>query len=227
MIEEKVLKEIEDLKQAYWKKEKDYDAERKKLLELAEKYVAGNDIRNDGKQLMEIIGLLPYSRLRDSLFDYLYSLDLEEKQQPEQKEEQGTTAAESGRKTDQTSSQGNACHSEEVASEKMTLKEIKRQSKIFQKKEKAFREVEEKLKDYVMGYINKNGIKNDIEKLDEVIDVMAAGILRFKLLECKYAMLEETAHQQGVSEKDAEIQEGVDAPQEPYGTQTTGMGGIQ
>ena len=51
MIEEKVLKEIEDLKRAYLKKDKVYEAERKKLLELAEKYVAENDIRNDVVQL--------------------------------------------------------------------------------------------------------------------------------------------------------------------------------
>ncbi len=92
MIEEKVLKEIEDLKRAYWKKEKDYDAERKKLLELAEKYVAENDIRNDVKRLSEIIGILPYSRLRDRLYDHLYDLEFEEKQQPVQEEEQGTAA---------------------------------------------------------------------------------------------------------------------------------------
>lgn len=204
MIEEKVLKEIEALKRPYLKKQKVYEAERKKLLELAEKYVAENDIRNDVKRLSEIIGILPYSRLRDRLYDHLYNLESEEKQQPVQEEEQGT-----------------------AATEKITLKEIKCQNKIFQKKEKAFWEVEEKLEDYVMGYLNKNGIKNDIEKLDEVINVMPAGIVRFKLFERKYALMEETAHQQGISEKDAEIQEGVDAPQESYGTQATGMGGIQ
>ena len=47
MIEEQVLKEIEDLKRVYLKKDKVYEAERKKLLELAEKYVAENDILND------------------------------------------------------------------------------------------------------------------------------------------------------------------------------------
>lgn len=227
MIEEKVLQEIEDLKRVYLKKQKVYEAERKKLLELAEKYVAENDIRNDVKRLSEIIGILPYSRLRDRLYDHLYDLEFEEKQQPVQEEEQGTAATESCRKTDQTNSQGNACHSEEVASEKITLKEIKCQNKIFQKKEKAFREVEEKLEDYVRGYLNKNGIKNDIEKLDEVINVMPAGIVRFKLFERKYALIKEAAHQQHVPETDVEIQEGVDAPQEPYGTQATGMGGIQ
>lgn len=227
MIEEKVLKEIEDLKQAYWKKKKVYEAERKKLLELAEKYVAENDIRNDVKRLSEIIGILPYSRLRDRLYNYLYNLSFEEKQQPVQEEEQGTAATESGRKIDQANSQGNACRFEEVALEKIALKEIKCQNKIFQKKEKALREVEEKLEDYVMGYLNKNGIKNDIEKLDEVMDVLPAGILHFKLLECKYGLMKKAAHQQGVPEKDAEIQEGVDAPQESYGTQAKGMGGIQ
>lgn len=104
MIEEKVLKEIEDLRQAYWKKEEMYHIERKKLLELAEKYVAENDILNDVIRLEEIIGLLPYSRLWDRLFDHLYDLEYEEKQQPVQEEEQGTAAAESGRKTDQTNS---------------------------------------------------------------------------------------------------------------------------
>lgn len=227
MIEEKVLKEIEDLRQAYWKKEKVYEAERKKLLELAEKHVAENDIRNDVKRLSEIIGILPYSRLRDRLYNYLYNLKFEEKQQPVQEEEQGTAATESCRKIDQANSQGNACHFGEVASEKITLKEIKCQNKIFQKKEKAFREVEEKLEDYVMGYLNKNGIKNDIEKLDEVMDVLPSGILHFKLLECKYGLMKNAAHQQGVPGKDAEIQVGVDAPQEPYGTQAKGMGGIQ
>ena len=168
MIEEQVLKEIEDLKRVYLKKDKVYEAERKKLLELAEKYVAENDILNDVMRLGEIIGILPYSRLRDRLYEHLYDLESEEKQQPVQEEEQGTAAAESGRKTDQTSSQGNARHFEEAASEKITLKEIKCQNKIFQKKEKAFWEVEKKLENYVMGYLNRNGIKNDIEKLDEV-----------------------------------------------------------
>ena len=227
MIEEQVLKEIEDLKRVYLKKDKVYEAERKKLLELAEKYVAENDILNDVMRLGEIIGILPYSRLRDRLYEHLYDLESEEKQQPVQEEEQGTAAAESGRKTDQTSSQGNARHFEEAASEKITLKEIKCQNKIFQKKEKAFWEVEKKLENYVMGYLNRNGIKNDIEKLDEVINVVPGGIIRFKLFERKFALMEETAHQQGVSEKDAEIQEGVDAPQEPYGSQATGMGGMQ
>lgn len=227
MIEEKVLKEIEDLKQAYLKKDKVYEAERKKLLELAEKYVAENDILNDVMRLGEIIGILPYSRLRDRLYEHLYDLESEEKKQPVQDEEQGTAAAESGRKTDQTSSQGNACHFEGAASEKVTLKEIKCQNKIFQKKEKAFWEVEKKLENYVMGYLNRNGIKNDIEKLDEVINVMPAGIVRFKLFERKFALMEEEEHQQGVPEKDAEIQEGMDAPQEPYGSQATGMGGMQ
>lgn len=227
MIEEKVLKEIENLKRAYLKKDKVYKAERKKLLELAEKYVAENDILNDVIRLREIIGILPYSKLRDRLYDHLYDLEYEEKQQPVQEEEQGTAETESGRKIDRTNSQGNACHFEEAASEKITLKEIKCQGKIFQKKEKAFREVEEKLGDYVMGYLNRNGIEDDIEKLDEVINVMPAGILRFKLFERKYDMMKEAAHQQGISEKDAEIQEGADAPQEPYGTQATGMGGIQ
>ena len=87
--------------------------------------------------------------------------------------------------------------------------------------------MKEKLEDYVMGYLNRNSIKNDIEKLDEVINVMPAGIVRFKLFERKFALMEETAYQQGVSEKDAEIQEGMDAPQEPYGSQATGMGGMQ
>ena len=227
MIEDKVLKEIKDLRQTYWKKEEMYHTERKKLLELAEKYVAENDILNDVIRLEEIIGLLPYSRLRDRLFDHLYDLEYEEKQQPVQEEEQGTAAAESCRKTDQTNSQGNTCHFEEAASEKITLKEIKCQNKIFRKKEKAFNEVKEKLEDYVMGYLNRNGIKNDIEKLDEVINVMSAGIIRFKLLERKFALMEESEHQQGVPEKDAEMQEGVDAPQEPYGSQVTGMGGMQ
>lgn len=227
MIEEKVLKEIEDLKQAYLKKDKVYEAERKKLLELAEKYVAGNDILNDVIRLGEIIGILPYSRLRDRLYEHLYNLESEEKQQPVQEEEQGTAAAESGRKTGQTNSQGNARHFEEAASEKTTLKEIKCQNKIFQKKEKAFWEVEKKLENYVMGYLNRNDIKNDIEKLDEVINIVPGGIIRFKLFERKFALMEETAHQQGVSEKDAEIQRGVDAPQEPYGSQATGMGGMQ
>lgn len=226
MIEEKVLKEIEDLKRAYLKKDKVYDAERKKLLELAEKYVAENDILNDVIRLREIIGILPYSRLRDRLYEHLYDLESEEKQQPVQ-EEQGTAAAESGRKTDQTNSQGNARHFEEAASEKITIKEIKCQNKIFQKKEKAFWEVEKKLENYVMGYLNRNGIKDDIKKLDEVINVVPGGIIRFKLFERKFDLMEETAHQQGVSEKDAEMQEGVDAPQEPYGSQTTGMGGMQ
>lgn len=226
MIEEKALKEIEDLKQVYLKKQKVYETERGKLLELAEKYVAENDVRNDAERLNEIIGILPYGRLRDRLYGYLFDLESEEKQQPVQEEEQGTAATESGRKIDQINSQGNACHFEEAASEKTTLKEIKCQNKIFQKKEKAFREVEKKLEDYVMGYLNKNGIKNDIEKLDEVINVISAGIIRFKLFERK-CTLEEAVHQQGVPEKDAEIQEGVDAPQEPYGSQATGMGGMQ
>lgn len=86
--------------------------------------------------------------------------------------------------------------------------------------------MKEKLEDYVMGYLNRNGIKNDIEKLDVVINVMSAGIIRFKLLERKFVLMEEAAHQQGVPEKDAEIQEGMDAPREPYGSQATGMGGI-
>lgn len=227
MIEEKVLKEMEDLKRAYWKKEKDYDAERKKLLELAEKYVAGNDILNDVIRLREITVILPYSRLKDRLENCLYNLEFEEKQQPVQEEEQGTAATESGRKIDQTNSQGNACHFEGAASEKITLKEIKCQNKIFQKKEKAFWEMEKKLEDYVMGYLNRNGIKDDIKKLDEVINVVPGSIVRFKLFEHKFDLMEETEHQQGVSEKDAEIQEGVDAPQESYGAQTAGMGGIQ
>lgn len=226
MIEEKVLKEIEDLKQVYLKKQKAYEAERGKLLELAEMYVAENDIRNDVERLNEIIGNLPYSRLRDRLYGYLYDLESEEKQQPVQEEEQRTAATENGRKIDQTNSQGNACHFEEAALEKTTLKEIRCQNKILQKKEKAFREVEKKLEDYVMGYLNKNGIKNDIEKLDEVINVIPAGIIRFKLFERK-CTLEEAVHQQGVPEKDAEIQEGVDAPQELDGSQATGMGGMQ
>lgn len=227
MIEKKVLKEIEDLKRAYWKKEKVYDAESKKLLELAEKYVAENDILNDVMRLREITVILPYSRLRDRLGNYLYDLEFGDKQQPVQEEEQGTAATESGRKIDQTNSQGNAYHFEEVASEKITLEEIKCQNKIFQKKEKAFWEVEKKLENYVMGYLNRNGIKDDIKKLDEVINVVPGGIIRFKLFERKFDLMEETAHQQGVSEKDAEMQEGVDAPQEPYGSQTTGMGGMQ
>ncbi len=227
MIGEKVLEEIEDLKRAYWKKEKVYEAERKKLVELAEKYIAGNDIRNDRKRLEEIIGLLPHSRLRDSLSEHLYSLDLEEKQQPGQEGGQGTAEAESGRKRDRTYFQSNACHFEEAASEKTTLKEIRCQNQIYRKKEKAFREVAEKLEKYVMGYLKENGIKNDIEKLDEVIDVMPGGILRFKLLERKYGLMEESAHQQRVSEKDAEIQGGVDAPQKPYDKQAAGMGGIK
>lgn len=227
MIEQKVLKEIEDLKRAYWKKEKVYNAERKKLLELAEKYVAENDILNDVMRLREITVILPYSRLRDRLENYLYDLEFGDKQQPVQEEEQGTAATESGRKIDQTNSQGNARHFEEVASEKITLEEIKCQNKILQKKEKAFREVEEKLEDYILGYLNENGIKNDIEKLDEVINVMPAGIVRFNLFDRKFDLMEKAAHQQGVSEKDAEIQEGMDAPQESYGSQATGMGGIQ
>ena len=227
MIEEQVLKEIEDLKQAYWKKQKVYEAERKKLLQLAEKYDAQNDIRNDRKRLEEIIELLPYSRIRDSLFEELFNLDLKERQQPRQEGEQGTAATESGRIIDHTNSQVNACHFEEVASEKITLVEIKCQNQIYRKKEKAFREVQGKLEKYVMGYLKDNGIMNDIEKLDEVLDAIPAGILHFKLLECKYALMEESENQQGVPEKDAEMQEGVDAPQEPYGSQATGMGGMQ
>lgn len=228
MIEEKVLKKIEYMKRAYRKKEDVFRTEQEKLGEYVKKYLAENNIQDDDERLREVIGILPDSRVRDCLISHLYDLELKEKeQQPVQEGERGAAAAKSGRKTGRTSSCGNAGHFEEMTSEKDTLKGIECQVKIYQKKEKAFRAEQKKLHEFVEGYLDENGIKKDIEKLDEVIDVLPGGILRFRLLECKYGLIEKMAEQQCASEKAIEIQEGADAQQAPCGTQATGMGGIQ
>ena len=222
MIEEAVLKKIGLLSRAYREKEKAFGAEHKKLQEYVERYLDENSIRNDMKGLKEVAGILPDSRILDSLISRLYDLELKEKeQQPAQEGEQRTEAAGCGRETGQTAP--NASHSEEKASKKSTLKEVERQARICQEKDKGFRAGQKKLHQFVEDYLDKNGIRDDMEKLDEVIGVLPGGILRFRLMECKYTRLEKQAEQQRMQEA-VEMQEGADEPQVPGGTQTMGMG---
>lgn len=228
MIEEKVLKKIECLKRAYKEKEDEFWTEQIKLEEYVKKHLAENSIQNDDERLREVVGILPDSRIRDSLISHLYDLESKEKeQQPVQEGEQGAATTESGRKAGRASSCGDACHSGERVSEKSTLKGIECQAQTYQKKEKAFKAEQKKLHEFVEGYLDENGIKKDIKKLDEVIGVLPGGILRFRLLECKYGLMEKMEGQQCVSGKDMETQGELDAQQASCGTQATGMGGIQ
>lgn len=228
MIEEKVLKKIGYLKCAYREKEDAFQAEEKKLQECVDRYLDESGIRNDAGRLREVAGLLPDSRTKSSLIGHLYGLELkEEERQTLQGGEQGAAAAESGRETGRTAPCGDACHFEGETPGENTLKEMERLAQIYRKKEKAFRAEQKKLREFVEGYLDRNGIKKDAQKLDEVIDVLPGGILRFRLLARKYALMEKEAEQQHVPEKAAEIQEGADGPQMPDGTQAAGMGGIQ
>ena len=74
MIEEKVLKKIEYLKRAYKEKEDEFRTERIKLEEYVKKHLAEDNIQNDDERLREVVGILPDSRIRDSLTSHLYDL---------------------------------------------------------------------------------------------------------------------------------------------------------
>lgn len=222
MIEEKVRKKIESLKQVYREKEKVYKAEEAKLKEYVEKYLVENDILNDEQQLEEVIGILPNSRIRDRLIRHLYGLELKEKEQhPVQDREQGLTVTERDRETGRISSCKNVCHFE-----KNSLKKIEHQVQIYQEKEKVFRTEQKKLHKYVEDYLDENDRRSDIKKLEEVIDVLPGGILRFHLIECREILLNEMATQQCIQEKSIETQK-EDVSQVLDETQITDMGGIR
>lgn len=215
MLEKKVMKKIGQLKRVYREKENAFRAEQEKLKEYVKKYVDGNGIYNDEKRLEELIEILPDSGIRSDLTSHMYGLELREK-------EQGMPAAKSSSETDVAS-----CQFMEGTSEKNVLREIEHQTRIYQKKEKEFRAEQERLRKYVEDYLDENGIRKDIEKLDEVIDALPGGILLFRLLECRYILQEEMEAQQGVPRKTTEAQEKMDVSQESGGTQITGMGGIK
>ena len=198
MLEKKVMKKIGQLKRVYREKEDAFRAEQEKLKEYVKKYVDGNSIYNDEKRLEELIGILPDSGIRSDLTSHMYALELTKKEQglPEAKSSNETAAA--------------SCQFMERTPEKNALREIEQQSRIYQKKEKEFRAEQERLRKYVEGYLDENGIRKDIEKLDEVIDALPGGILLFHLLECRYVLQEE-----------------MDVSQESDGTQITDMGGIK
>lgn len=226
MIEESVLKEIEHLKRKYREKEKVFSAERVKLQELVEKYLDENDIQNNLKQLEEIAEILPGCLIRDNLLERLCGLKFKEKEREMvHKRGQKTAAAESGIKGDRISYSRAARHFKEAALRKNALKEIKRQGIVYREKEKEFNALEKNLEEYVESYLNRKDAWNDIEKLDEVINVLPGSMLRFWLIDRKLSLSKNPAQQQCV-QKSIEIQEIVDESQVSGDSQITDMGGM-
>lgn len=72
------------------------------------------------------------------------------------------------------------------------LKELKDRVRTYLKANKAYYAQEEKLRSCVWDYLGTNDIikNHDMQALDEVIDMMPAGYLRFNLFEEKYQMEE-------------------------------------
>ena len=203
-----------------------FSAERVKLQELVEKYLDENDIQNNLKQLEEIAEILPECLIRDNLLERLCDLKLKEKEhEMVQKRGQKTATAESGIKADRISYSRAACHFKEAALRKNALKEIKRQGIVYREKEKAFNASEKNLEEYVESYLNRKDAWNEIEKLDEVINVLPESMLRFWLTDRKLILSKNLAQQQCV-QNSIEIQEIVDESQVSGNSQITDMGGM-
>lgn len=76
------------------------------------------------------------------------------------------------------------------------LEEINRLSEIYKSKEKEYWEASDSLGKYVDRYLKENGKEKDIESLAEVINVLPGGIVRFKLLERYYFLMDKAERQQ-------------------------------
>lgn len=172
-MEKAVLEKIGVLRQTYKEKEQAFQVEHAKLQAYVEKYLDENNIWNNKELLGDVAQVLPDSRLRSRLLDCMYDMDEREK---EQRTEQETTLA-GGGDIEQPGLCGMPRHDPKA------LAGIKCMAEAYRKKEMAFRTEQKKLQEYVNGYLSQDGIRNDLEKLNELVNVLPGGIVRFRLLE--------------------------------------------
>lgn len=188
-MEKAVLEKIGVLRCAYKEKEQVYEAEHKKLQAYVEKYLDENNIRGNKELLGDVVRILPDSRLRSRLVDCLYALhDREAEQRAGQGNEQETVPA-GGRDMGQSSVCGMPRH------DLKALTRIKCMAGTYREKEQEFREEQKKLQEYVNGYLDQYGIRNDPAKLNELADVLPGGIVRLRLLETICFLEEKEAEQ--------------------------------
>ena len=188
-MEKAVLEKIGVLKRAYKEKEQAYEAEHEKLRAYVEEYLDENHIRGSKELLGAVVRILPDSRLHSRLVECLYALyDKEAERRAGQGHEPEAVSAD-GRDMGQPSPCGMPRHDPKA------LTRIKCMAGTYREKEQAFREEQKKLQEYVNGYLDQYGIRNDPAKLHELANVLPAGIVRFRLLEI-ICFLEEKEAQQ-------------------------------
>lgn len=177
MMEKAVLEKIGVLRRAYKEKEQAYEAEHKKLQAYVEKYLDENHIWGNKELLGDVVRILPDSRLRSRLVECLYTLyDKEAEWRAGQGNEQEPVLA-GGRDMGQSGVCGMPRHDPKA------LTEIKCMAGRYREKEQEFREEQKKLQEYVNSYLDENGIRNDVAKLNELADTLPGGIVLFRLRE--------------------------------------------
>lgn len=75
--------------------------------------------------------------------------------------------------------------------EEKELAELIRLKEIYETKEKEYTKASQELEKFVNRYLKENGMEQDAEHLLEIIDVLPGGIIRFKMLERYYALVDE------------------------------------
>lgn len=173
MMEKAVLEKIGVLRRAYKEKEQAYEAEYEKLQAYVEKYLDENNIWGNKELLGDVVQILPDSKFRFRLIDYLY--DLQDKE-TEQKTDQ-EAAPKRGRDMGRHGVCGMPRHDPKA------LMRIKWMAETCREKKQEFWAEQKKLQEYVNGYLDQYGIRNDLTKLNELADVLPGGIVRFRLLE--------------------------------------------
>lgn len=172
-MEKAVLEKIGVLRRAYKEKEQAYEVEYEKLQAYVEKYLDENNIWGNKELLGDVVQILPDSKFRFRLIDYLY--DLQDKE-TEQKTDQ-EAAPKRGRDMGRHGVCGMPRHDPKA------LMRIKWMVETYREKKQEFWAEQKKLQEYVNGYLDQYGIRNDLAKLNELADVLPGGIVRFRLLE--------------------------------------------
>lgn len=202
-MEQTVRESIGVLRRAYEEKWKALEAEREKISEYAERYIDENNIGDSAELLWDLATTLPYWRMQNHLMDRVYDLSHKDK------EGQGAELTDS-------KDAGQPVPCKIAHHNKKAFNKIKRMAGVCRKKEQEFMEEHTKLQEFIDRYLDENGIREDVEKVDEMIDILPAGVERFFLLAHKYSLLEKK-----------EAQDAADGVQVPGGIQDAGMGGIK
>lgn len=209
MIEEQILREISCLSQSWQEKDGAFREGLRKLDECVEKYLAENNIRDDGERLMEVIAVLPDCGTRSRLLEALYG---------RQEKGKSLQAAEQAPVKFREMGKGRAA--------KRRLKQIESQGRILKEKEHEAHTEQERLQRFVDRYLDENDLWNETGRVDEVIDALPAGIVRIRLLERRYGLLREEEVRQKSQEERMDMGERVKEPQQLSGKQVMGMEGM-